>query len=350
MAARRRQAEQTAASGTSTLPQPTTTLGLSTTFTPAASCAANKLTILPPPGYLIWANEPVPVPGTTVTNCYPSEFLKSYTSVSSGDVGSSIVPVMSPLVCPSNFCTRYLGDENYIACCPSGYLFAAPSTPLIRDRPAYGGTCYSDFTVSQTVTALKYDDAGNTNLEPWAATSSGAQAYAHPIDGFANSFPTLGCAAPSSSSSLASSSSNTTAQSSLASSASSPSAVADTAHSSASSASPGTIAGAVVGSVLGLAVIIGLVFFLLRRRNHHRSDSAQKIHQLDDESVENSKEKATGAAAAEIGSSGQSDKYGQLASGTNFGQEIYEMNAQPVHELPSWSKSQGHQTSLSDQK
>lgn len=120
MAARRLQARATASSeGTHTYAQPTTTLALSTTFTPAASCAANKLTILPPPGYLIWANEPVPFPGTTVTDCYPSEFLKSYTSVSSGNVGSSVVPLMSPLVCPSNFCTQYLGDENYIACCPS---------------------------------------------------------------------------------------------------------------------------------------------------------------------------------------------------------------------------------------
>lgn len=119
MAARRLQARQTAFLMTPTLAQPTTTLALSTTFTPAASCASNKLTILPPPGFLIWANEPVPYENTTVTNCYPPEFLESYTSVSLGVTGSSIVPVMSPLVCPSNFCTQYVGDDNYIACCPS---------------------------------------------------------------------------------------------------------------------------------------------------------------------------------------------------------------------------------------
>lgn len=119
MAGRRLQPRQTVSSSTTSIAQPTTTLALSTTFTPAASCASNKLTILPPPGYFIWANEPVPFNGTTVTNCYPPEFLTSYTSLPSGIDGTSVVPVMSPLVCPSNFCTQWVGDDNYIACCPS---------------------------------------------------------------------------------------------------------------------------------------------------------------------------------------------------------------------------------------
>jgi hypothetical protein len=114
----RQDASQTASASKPSPKQPTTTIVLSTTFTPAASCASNKLTMLPPPGYFIWANEPVPVANTTVTNCYPSEFLQSYTSIASGVDQSSIVPVMSPLVCPQNFCTQFVADANYVACCP----------------------------------------------------------------------------------------------------------------------------------------------------------------------------------------------------------------------------------------
>lgn len=51
------QIRQTVASSASvSVVQPTITLALSSTFTPAASCTANKLTMLPPPGYYIWAN------------------------------------------------------------------------------------------------------------------------------------------------------------------------------------------------------------------------------------------------------------------------------------------------------
>lgn len=128
--------------------QPTTTLALSTTFTPPASCALpSQINILPSPGYLIWWNEPVPFPSRTVSDCYPTEFLKSYTSIAPttlGALGSSIVPAMSPLVCPQNFCTQYVGDNNYIACCPSGYKFATTGVPIVSERPAYGGICYTD--------------------------------------------------------------------------------------------------------------------------------------------------------------------------------------------------------------
>ena len=115
----RQAAETVASASTSSLPiQPTVTIALSTTFTPPASCTLNRLTIEPPPVYLIWANEPVPFPNTTFSDCYPSEFLQSYTSVASGTLGSSVVPVMSPLVCPQNYCVEFVRDK-YMACCPS---------------------------------------------------------------------------------------------------------------------------------------------------------------------------------------------------------------------------------------
>ena len=106
-------------SKTPTIPQPTSFVALTTAFNPPSSCFENLLTMMPPPGYMIWANEPVPVANQTVAACYPPEFIQDYKSVSSGDVGSSVVPAMSPFVCPKNYCTMLAEAKNYIACCPS---------------------------------------------------------------------------------------------------------------------------------------------------------------------------------------------------------------------------------------
>jgi len=83
--------------------------------------------------------------------------------------------------------------SNYIACCPSGYQLHRPDTTILQDRPGYGGTCYSDFTMGKTVYVTAYNATGATNLAAWTASTSGAQAYAHVIDGFATQSPMLGC-------------------------------------------------------------------------------------------------------------------------------------------------------------
>lgn len=324
----------------SSLAQPTTTLALSTTFTPAASCTSNKLTLLPPPGFFIWANEPVPFEGTTVTNCYPSEFLASYTSVTSEEFGSSIVPVMSPLVCPANFCTLRVTDDNYIACCPSGYSFADPATPSIRDRPYYGGTCYSDFVLSQTVTVTKYDTEGRTFVEPWVETATTDQAFAHPIDGFAPTFPKLGCPGDATSSSIDRSQTDSTAM--LSSSGSSASATTG-ANSSRTSdkISSGAIAGAVVGSIAGLAAIVAIVFVLLRRRRQQQSEPTQAGHPVADDITKYHYEKDSQAAPVEIGNSSHTYELESPPAQTD---------SQPIFEMPSQRTSQGPGVSPSAQE
>lgn len=106
-----------------TFAQPKEVIALTTTFTPRASCTENLLTILPSPGYQIWANEPVPFENQTSSACYPPAFLESYTSLNityeTTFKPSSIVPAMSPFVCPQNYCTQHAGAQNYLACCPS---------------------------------------------------------------------------------------------------------------------------------------------------------------------------------------------------------------------------------------
>ncbi|KAH9881555.1 hypothetical protein IAQ61_000281 [Plenodomus lingam] len=323
------QARQTMATSTSSsVVQPTITLALSTTFTPAASCSSNKLTLLPPPGFFIWANEPVPHGNTTVTNCYPPEFLESYTSTTSKEFGSSIVPVMSPLVCPANFCTVRGTNDNYIACCPSGYSFADPATPSIRDRPYYGGTCYSNFVLSQTVTVTRYDEEGRTHVEPWVETTTTDQAFAHPIDGFAPTFPTLGC--PGDATSSMSGSNSTAVPSS--SGGPNPATGSDSSRDS-SKMSSGAIAGAVVGSIAGLIAIIAIVVLLLqRRRKQQQSEHTQEAYQFADDVSKHHYEKDSQAAVAEIGDSSRTYELESPPAQTD---------SEPVYEMPSDRPSQG---------
>ncbi|KAI0522292.1 hypothetical protein F5B22DRAFT_469216 [Xylaria bambusicola] len=156
---------------------------LVTTFIPPESCNEAHLTMLSPPGYFIWLNEPVPVPGTTFSDCYPPEFLEYYTTyhVNPTTVGSH-VPLMSPLVCPFGWqVVSRKGD--YQACCPSGYQFTPPQTELDPDRPAYGGTCYSEWPLSSSTYITVYGSASESGEMLITASTSGFANYAHVIDG-----------------------------------------------------------------------------------------------------------------------------------------------------------------------
>ncbi|KAK8061638.1 hypothetical protein PG994_008004 [Apiospora phragmitis] len=159
-----------------------TVQALTTTFTPPPKCAESHLSMMSPPGYEIWLNEPMPVPGPPVANCYPSEFMQGYHSMANSS--SSIAPFFKPLVCPQGWYTAQEWPNGYIACCNSGYLLHLPDSTVDPDRPAYGGTCYSQFTVGQTVNVTKYGTASLSGTGKFAATTSVDSAYAHPMDGY----------------------------------------------------------------------------------------------------------------------------------------------------------------------
>lgn len=91
------------------------TPSLTTTFTPTATtCTEHKLTMLENRAWEIWMNMPVPVPGTTFTDCYPSQYVTSLL-LSAGGVTQ---PAFQPLVCPQDYTTIGPYTSNYIACCP----------------------------------------------------------------------------------------------------------------------------------------------------------------------------------------------------------------------------------------
>lgn len=93
-----------------------TVQALTTTFTPPGTCTENRLTMLAPSaGWYVWLNEPAPVPGTIVGDCYPTEFIQGY--FSELGASSSIAPFFKPLVCPKGWHTAETWANGYIACC-----------------------------------------------------------------------------------------------------------------------------------------------------------------------------------------------------------------------------------------
>jgi len=91
------------------------TPALTTTFTPqATTCTQNQLTMLENRAFEIWNNMPVPVPGTTISDCYPTQFMTSWLF----SAGGVIQQAFEPLVCPENYFEVAVFTSNYIACCP----------------------------------------------------------------------------------------------------------------------------------------------------------------------------------------------------------------------------------------
>jgi hypothetical protein len=103
-----------------------TVAALPTTFTPPSECDRHHLTLLPSPVNQIWVNEPQPVAGTKIGDCYPEDFADGYTSLEGSS--SSIAPMFRPLVCPRGWETARTWESGYIACCLSYVSSLSPST------------------------------------------------------------------------------------------------------------------------------------------------------------------------------------------------------------------------------
>lgn len=186
-----------------------------------------------------------------------------------------------------------------------------------------------------TATAVAYDADGSTRLQPWAASTTGANAYAHPIDGFAENPPFFGCPAAISTS-LSSNFSSAGIASSLSSTATLSDATA--AASKSSKTSSGTIAGAVVGGVIGLAVIVGIIFLVLRRRHRQPQSSAPEIHQIDGTPGAHA-EKDGKVISGEIDSETPAAELAARPDKYAHDQGAYEMNAGVAYEMPAGPES-----------
>ncbi|KAH9203952.1 hypothetical protein DL95DRAFT_471934 [Leptodontidium sp. 2 PMI_412] len=88
---------------------------------------------------------PVPVPGTTFSDCYPSRYMTK-----------------------------------------SGYSLANPTISVPTDRPAFSGTCYTDIPSGSSVQVTAYGSSGVTaTISFTAAATTSTPVYAYPIDGYA---------------------------------------------------------------------------------------------------------------------------------------------------------------------
>lgn len=227
-------------------------------------------------------------------------------------------------MCPQNFCTQYVGENNYIACCPSGYKFETTGKPIVATRPAYGGICYTDIPISQELTAVMYDSTGSAHQEVWAPSTTGAQGWAHPIDGWATSRPALGCAVKQSTTTSASESASGSSVSSTGTAGASARPLTSTVSSAknkAKKASGGVIAGAVLGALAGLAAILGLILLLLRRKKRgeqsvaageqgSQSSDGVLYHEIHQKDTDSARVEASGVTAtAELDSGKRADAH-----------------------------------------
>ncbi|KAI0470111.1 hypothetical protein GGR56DRAFT_661099 [Xylariaceae sp. FL0804] len=261
-------------SPTSTIP---TAIPLTTTYIPPDTCNQGLLTILSSPGYQIWLNEPIPVPSSTFSSCYPPEFLQFYRTyhIDATTVGS-LVPMMSPLVCPLGW-TYVMQSSDYRACCPTNYDLHAPDTTLDSNRPAYGGTCFSQWSLGQSSMVTGYGPSSYTGIVLASASTTPYQAFAHVIDGIVVSSngpsQTAGDSPSASSEAFSTNWPSTTVGNS-------PSVGSETTtppSSSSSRLSNGSIVGIAIAALAAVIIIVVAGFLILGRRR--RQQAQQQPHQ-----------------------------------------------------------------------
>ncbi|KAI4146572.1 MAG: hypothetical protein LQ340_005880 [Diploschistes diacapsis] len=213
------------------------TPSITTTFTPPPECTQGHITMLERQHYFVWENEPLPVPNSTFSECYPSQFMTSYLQ----SYSSTIAPAFSPLVCPDNYETVYTQTMTNR---PVNFGLHPPDTTT-PGRPAFGATCYSNM-INASVT--QYDNSSSSGVMVF---SSSGQAYAHPIDGFAlETSSSMNSAAPLPTTFLMPSIPTQT-----------PTAIAHVPV-----LSDGAIAGVVLGAIAALVLVLSAFILLCRRR------------------------------------------------------------------------------------
>ncbi|KAI5917281.1 hypothetical protein F4810DRAFT_705032 [Camillea tinctor] len=249
----------------------TSAIPLTTTFIPPDDCNNGQLTMVSSPGYFIWLNEPIPVPESTFSSCYPEEFMREYQTyhINPTTVGSR-VPLMSPLVCPFGWET-ITSINSYIACCPTNFLLAPPGTTMDANRPAYGGTCYSDWTLGQSTSVSAYGPSSYVGMTLASATTTPFQVFAHVIDGIVDTTAQQTHTSSSGSDTSSTAASTTTS-------------AVTSVSSNSSTLSGGAIAGIVVGVLAACAIIVVAASFILIRRRKRAAVSTSSAPVEEDKS------------------------------------------------------------------
>ncbi|KAK6214042.1 hypothetical protein LQW54_004817 [Pestalotiopsis sp. IQ-011] len=153
-------------------------MAVTTAFTQASECTGNHVTQMEYHGTNLWVNAINPVPTSTITNCYPSQF---YSSVM-GEINSVSLPAFSTLACPYGWSST-MYNETYGVCCPSGFRPYAPYYSDITDRPFYAAACTSALAPFQAYDLTSYDSSAFLTVVPTSAPSTGTFVRANAFDG-----------------------------------------------------------------------------------------------------------------------------------------------------------------------
>ncbi|KAK6223390.1 hypothetical protein LQW54_000508 [Pestalotiopsis sp. IQ-011] len=178
-------------------------MALTTTYTQSPQCTGS-ITQMAYHGTNLWENAINPVPTSTITTCYPSQF---YSSVIA-ELNSVTLPAFSTLVCPTGW-TANMWNETYGACCPSDFGVYAPYITDYPDRPFYYAACTSNMPANRVYELTSYDSTAYLTTISTAAPSTGTMVRVNAFDGLITGIPTsttvtsTGAAATSSASSCA---------------------------------------------------------------------------------------------------------------------------------------------------
>lgn len=205
----------------------------------------------------------------------------------------------------------------------SGWDGFAPASDAPSDRPAFGGTCYTNiYNVPIQITS--YDDTAIKASSIFTATGTSDQAFAYPYEGYALGVAVLASTTGTGGAAATSVDSN-------------PFDVTDT---GSGGMSTGAVAGLVLGCISTVLAVVALIIFALRYRHKRLTDRRMQFSfydshiRLADSPTPMMYMDRSGRSSAEgVYSSGKGslvDKKEHLELEAPRPHSIYEMEAEPV--------------------
>ncbi|TGO30407.1 hypothetical protein BPAE_0006g00170 [Botrytis paeoniae] len=304
----------------------TTWLPLTTVYPIVPSCktefySPNNLT-------QIYAYDPNQNALTFATKCWPSEARSWWNQETSAAAITSLGPFLCPEAYTVAVTTVVNSGSTLSGCCPSGYaLWSLMSQP-------YPGECTSTITSGATITYVSsWTPAADGYTTITAVLDRDHAVQAVQINGYNfdgnSAFPTVTAFSSSTSSSSTSGSASKSETAASGAAATSISAVSSLSTSDSSDNSSGLGTGAKIGIAVGIAVgivaiavLIGTIFFMRRRRKYDtapQQDSPYAASQIKMNQV------------ASLPSSPGSDVPHETGNG--YGYEAYEVGNTQVHEM-----------------